>query len=48
MTGEPLDGGVVLVAESIPCAADYLYDILPSGATGSYRANGILLNSTLR
>ncbi len=27
---------------------DYTYDILPSGSTGAYWANGILLGSTLR
>ena len=33
--GDTLDGGVVLHAESMPYAGDYVYDILPSGATGS-------------
>ena len=46
--GETLDGGVVVVAESVPYAGGFVYDLLPSGDTGSYRADGILLNSTLR
>ena len=45
---DTLDGGIVLHAESMPYAGDHVYDILPSGATGNYRAGGILLNSTLR
>lgn len=46
--GDTLDGAAVLQAEPMPYAGEYVYDILPSGETGSYRADGILLNSTLR
>jgi len=42
-----LDGGRVLTIESILYQKDYTYDILPSGETGFYWANGILLASTL-
>ncbi len=46
--GETLDGSVVEYAESMPCTDEFVYDLLPSGETGSYRADGILLNGTLR
>ncbi len=46
--GEPLDGSAVLHAETVPYAGDYVFDILLSGPRGSYLADGIPLNSTLR
>jgi len=46
--GDALDGAHVLSAKRIRYADDYTYDILPSGSTGAYWANGILLGSTLR
>jgi hypothetical protein len=47
-TGDSLDGAVVSGAETIPYGGGFVYDLLPSGATGQYRANGVLLGSTLR
>ncbi len=46
--GDALDGARVLSAKLIRYTDDYTYDILPSGSTGAYWANGILLGSTLR
>lgn len=46
--GDPLDGGRVTVAELVPYAGGATFDLLPSGATGTYWANGIRLASTLR
>jgi len=45
--GDLLDGGRVATAEGVLYQKDYTYDVLPSGATGFYWANGILLDSTL-
>jgi hypothetical protein len=45
--GDALDGARVLSAKRIRYADGYTYDILPSGSTGAYWANGILLGSTL-
>lgn len=42
-----LDGGVVVSTDRIDYDAGATYDILPSGDTGMYWANGILLKSTL-
>jgi hypothetical protein len=44
--GDLLDGSQLLHLENIATA--YTYDILPSGDTGAYWANGILLRSTIR
>lgn len=46
--GEALEGVFVASANLVPYNAEYTYDILPSGDTGKYFANGILLQSTLR
>jgi len=46
-TGDLLDNSIVVVAESVPYGQPYTYDLLPSGDTGFYWANGILLGSTL-
>jgi hypothetical protein len=45
--GDLLDGAVVTSVEYIVYGESATYDILPSGATGWYWANGILLKSTL-
>jgi hypothetical protein len=45
--GDPLDGGRVILIERIANEGASTYDILPSGNTGFYWANGILLGSTL-
>lgn len=46
--GYVLDGSKIISAEQILYKAGFTYDILPSGETGTYFANGILLGSTLR
>lgn len=46
--GDTLDGATVIDIEYITIGDTATYDILPSGTTGEYWANGILLKSTLR
>ena len=45
--GDALDGAVLVKIELLPYDAGYTYDILPSGSTGTYWANEILMGSTL-
>lgn len=45
--GDIVDGSAVVSADSVPYGKEYTYDILPSGGTGAYWANGILVGSTL-
>ncbi len=45
--GDTLDGAIVVIAERVPYKGIATYDILPSGDTGFYWANGILIKSTL-
>lgn len=45
--GDMLDGATVLAVEYLPYDWAETYDLLPSGATGLYWANGVLLRSTL-
>jgi|GEM_PF-2045993 len=45
--GDIVDGVLVLFANLVPYGEGYTYDVLPSGETGQYWANGILLRSTL-
>jgi hypothetical protein len=45
--GDILDGGRILTLEYVPYNGDATYDLLPSGDTGFYWANGILLRSTM-
>ncbi len=45
--GETLDGAIILSSQRVKYDSDRTYDILPSGNTGLYWANGILLKSTL-
>jgi hypothetical protein len=45
--GDRLDGSTITTWELIPYAGDRTYDLLPSGPTGEYWADGILLSSTL-
>ncbi len=45
--GDIMDGSMVITSELIPYAEEYTYDILPSGETGVYWANGIPMKSTL-
>ena len=46
--GDMLDEGRVVGAELVSYTRGYTYDILPSGDTGRYFADGILVGSTLR
>jgi hypothetical protein len=45
--GDLVDGARVLSVDLVPYEEGYTYDVLPSGGTGHYWANGILLGSTL-
>ena len=45
--GDVFDGAVVLSAERVPYTAGSTYDLLPSGDTGFYWADGVLMGSTL-
>jgi len=45
--GDNLDGAVVIAVEHLSYENSATYDLLPSGSTGMYWANGILLRSTL-
>jgi hypothetical protein len=46
--GDIVDGARVITAELVPYQGNYTYDILPSGDTRTYWANGILLRSSIR
>lgn len=46
--GDLYDGVSVVSTERVPYGENATYDILPSGDTGFYWANGILIGSTLR
>ncbi len=45
--GDLLDEARVVLAERMPYNQSFTYDLLPSGGTGFYWANGILIGSTL-
>ena len=45
--GDILDSTLVITVEYVPYNSDVTYDLLPSGSTGLYWANGVLLKSTL-
>lgn len=47
LRGDILDGNVIMEIERVAYRKDSTFDILPSGETGFYWANGILLDSTL-
>jgi len=47
MVGDPFDGSRVQSAGRIGYADGFTFDLLPSGPTGTYFANGVLLGSTL-
>jgi len=47
-SGDLYDGARIISADRVFYADGYTYDILPSGDTGEYFANGILIGSTLR
>jgi hypothetical protein len=46
--GDRVDGSTVAEWQLVPYTGDRTYDLLPTGPTGAYWANGILLSSTLR
>lgn len=46
--GDTLDGSSVVLAQRVHYAGDATFDILPSGPTGTYWANGVLLRSTIK
>ncbi len=46
-SGDVVDGSSVVAAELIPYAGDATFDIVVSGQTGTYFADGIALGSTL-
>jgi hypothetical protein len=46
--GDTLDSAKIVHADLIPYNETYTYDILPSGPTGFYWANEILIKSTLK
>ena len=46
--GDLYDGASIVSAERVLYGEEATYDILPSGETGFYWANGVLLGSTLR
>jgi len=46
--GDRLDGATVVAAHTVHLTDGATYDLLPSGPTGSYWADGVLLGSTLR
>jgi hypothetical protein len=45
--GQPFDGSRVVAADRVPYSGS-TYDLLPSGPTGAYWADGVLLVSTLK
>ena len=45
--GDSLDGSVISRVERLPYTGYATYDLLPTGETGFYWANGILIDSTL-
>jgi len=46
-SGEVLDNGLIISLEFVVYNGEATYDLLPSGDTGLYWANGVLLRSTL-
>jgi hypothetical protein len=47
-TGDLLDGAQIVLIEPLPYQGGATYDLLASGDTGFYWANGILMGSTLK
>lgn len=48
LAGERYDGAVITGVDRVSYGEGATYDVLPSGETGFYFANGILMDSTLR
>jgi hypothetical protein len=47
LSNDSLDGARVTKRDLVPYGDSFTYDILPSGDTGFYWANGILLGNTI-
>jgi hypothetical protein len=45
--GERLDGASIVGVHRVALADERTYDLLPSGETGAYWADGVLVGSTL-
>jgi hypothetical protein len=45
--GDALDGAQVVLLEQVDYTGTSTFDVLPSGSTGLYWANGILIGSTM-
>jgi len=45
--GDRVDGATVVAATTVRLTDGGTYDLLPSGPTGTYWADGVLLGSTL-
>lgn len=48
LAGDTLDGSKIISVEQVPYNGTYTYDVLPSGKTGFYWADEILVASTLK
>ncbi|TMF31509.1 MAG: hypothetical protein E6I30_11835 [Chloroflexi bacterium] len=46
--GDQIDGVTITALEVVGDSSGHTYDLLPSGETGEYWANGILMRSTLK
>ncbi len=46
-TGRSFEGTRIVTARLVPYSGGFTFDLLPSGPTGTYFANGVLLGSTL-
>lgn len=46
-SGSAFDGSTVVSTRRVPYSGGFTFDLLPSGPTGTYFANGVLLGSTL-
>lgn len=46
--GDVLDGAAIRSIRAVPYGGSHTWDLLPSGPTGAYWADGVLLGSTLR
>jgi len=45
--GETIDGATVVIAELVPYGLGETFDLLPSGPSATYWADGVLLRSTI-
>jgi hypothetical protein len=47
VVGQPLDGSTITRIDIVDYAGSHTFDLLPAGSTGTYWADGVLLQSTL-